>query len=355
MARSFHPVSPRLQLAAELRRRIGAGELSGEMPGLRRLMADFGVTRTTAEGAVAELTREGLLRSRGDRRPFEIVRGRAEGARDTGTLVIHDDPMESRNGDHREILLAMESRLPAPVVRLCLAHGPGLTERIVARILESPCRRVVVMDHEAEVADRLAQAGRVVVAAGTAGAPALVSQVGVPHEGLVRAALRKAFEAGHRRVSFPIWRRKPEVESGVRRWIAAEYAAQGLPHSPDFDAPVVAGAEPAALHRTLRELLRHTPPTAMIAADFSQWLATVSVLGERGLRIPHDVSLLCLCSTPDWTSATPSPAHFRFPVAAMAAGVARALKFAGRGLPKRDMSLDPEWVPGGSLAAPRVS
>lgn len=351
MSQRFNLNSPRCQVAEEIRRRIATGELAGDLPGIRRLMSEFGATRTTVEGALEELRHGGHLVCRGKRKPMKIVRHEpAPGGE--GTLIVHADPMERRTGDHREILLAMEEHLPPPVVRLSLPQEDARTEKIVARILESPFRRIVVMDHDAEVADRLMDAGRIVVAAGTGGEPTLAPQVCVSHEMLVRGAVRKAFQAGHRRVSFPLWRRLPEVAANMRRWIAAEYSLAGYKHSPQFDAPVVDGREPAALHRTLRDLLRHTPPTALVASDFQQWLATVMVLGETGLRMPRDVSLICLCSTPEWESATPTPAHFRFPVAAMVLAVARSLAAAERGAHPAPVSLAPEWVPGHSLGAP---
>jgi LacI family transcriptional regulator len=190
------------------------------------------------------------------------------------------------------------------------------------------------------------------VAAGTAGGTTSAAQVSVSHELLVRGAVRRAFDVGHRRVSFPLWRRTPEVAGRMRGWIAAEYAAAGYRHAPEFDAPVVADREPTALHATLHELLRHTPPTALISSDFQQWLATVTALAKIGLRVPRDVSLICLCSTPDWETATPTQAHFRFPVAELAKSVRKSLDAAARGATPRDVSLAPEWVPGGSLGAP---
>ena len=353
MSRGFNLNSPRNQLAEEIRRRIALGELSGSLPGIRKLMAEYGATRTTVEGALEELVHAGQVVSHGNRRPLEILRLGTGGAGE-GTLIVHGDPMERRTGDHRDILIALEAQLPSPVVRLSLACGEDRMEKIVARVLESPFRRVVVMDHDAGVADRLLAAGRIVVAAGTGGEPTQAPQVAVSHEMLVRGAVRRAFEAGHRRVSFPLWRRLPDVAQNMRRWIAAEYESRGLPHSPDFDAPVVEGRDAESLHATLRGLLRHTPPTALVASDFQQWLGTVSVLGECGMRIPQDMSLVCLCSTPEWEAATPTPAHFRFPVAAMVAGVSRALKTAERGAEKKDTVIAPEWVPGRSLAAPRA-
>ena len=181
------------------------------------------------------------------------------------------------------------------------------------------------MDHRGEVADRLAEAGRIVVAGGAASPPEKVTAVGYSHEQLVRGAISRAFAAGHRRVSFALWRRKPEVAAKMRAWIADEYAKAGYRHAPEFDAPVVPERTAESLHSCLRELLRHTPPTALVVSDFIQWLGTVMVLAQAGLRVPRDLSLVCLCSAREWEAATPSQAHFRHPIAGYARAVRAAL------------------------------
>lgn len=352
MAKSFSLNSPQHQLADELRRRIDSGELSGNLPGLRRLMADFAATRTVVEGAIAQLIKTGDLKSRGPNKAMELVRRRGTGKADGGTLIVFDQPVELRSANSRETFIALETALAAPVTRLRLDSHDAPIGETVRRVLESDHTRIIVMDHPGEVADRLAEAGRIVVAMGTANPATKVSQVSVGHEPLVRGAIRRAFESGHRRVSFILWRRKPAVAEKMRTWIADEYTKSGYKHVPEFDAPVVTGRTPEALHACLRELLRLTPPTALIVSDFAQWLGTVMVLAQAGLRVPGDVSLISLCSAKEWATATPTQAHFRHPVTALAKTVRRALDMTARGKPPEQILLEPEWIPGKSLGPP---
>ena len=353
MTRRFDIRSPQNQLAGELRARIASGEFAGDMPGLRKIMADFGVTRTVAQGALDELLHTGDLRSRGPSKAAQPVRRTAAAEEsERGTLLVYDRPVELRGGEHREFFLALEAGLPPPVTRLSLDSHDAPAKKTLRRILESPCRRIVIMDHRGELADLLADTGRIVVATDTAGAPKRCSRVSVSHEALVRGALRRAFAAGHRRVSFALWRRKPEVAAAMRAWIADEYALVGYRHSPEFDAPVVPERTPEALHACVRELLRVTPPTALIVSDFPEWLGAFMVLADAGLRVPADLSLVSLCAASEWATATPSQAHFKMPVADMVRHIRRALDNAERGAPPADVPLEPEWVPGGSLAPP---
>lgn len=316
-------------------------------------MADFDVTRKVVEGAIAELIQSGDLRSHGPSKPMEPVRRRRPAHDTQGGLLVTSRPFELRSGIHRELFLAIEATLPAPVTRLNIDAQNTPVEKVVRRILESDCRTIVILDHEGEVADRLAEAGRIVVATGMASPVNKVGHASVSHEMLVRGAVSRAFEAGHRRVSFVLWRRHPEVAPKMRAWIADEYAKAGYRHLPDFDAPIVDDRNSEALHARLHEIIRHTPPTALIVSDFPQWLGTVMVLAQAGLRVPQDISLICLCSAPEWEAATPSQAHFAHPVAALAKAIRLALDAAVRGEPPEIITLAPEWVPGGSLAPPK--
>jgi DNA-binding GntR family transcriptional regulator len=53
------------QVAGDLRRKITAGELSGQITGEMRLASDYGVSRDTVRVALLRLEREGLVRVRG--------------------------------------------------------------------------------------------------------------------------------------------------------------------------------------------------------------------------------------------------------------------------------------------------
>lgn len=348
----FIAKTPANQLADELRRRIHAGETGEKLPGLRRLMADFSLSRTTVEAALEELKRTGDVIDPGPSRALKTVR-RPDAKAMHGTLFVFDQPPEKRGGEPAEIFRAIEAALPPPVVRLCLDHPGHDSAQALRRIRETTQRRVVITGLRAEIADRLAEDGRVVVAVGVAGEPLVAGSVAVSYEQLVRGAVSRAFEAGHRRVSFPLWRRKPEIAAMMRGWIADEYAKAGYRHSPDFDAPIVPEDTPESLKKSLRALLRHTPPTAFVAGDFRQWLGTLSALAEAGLRTPRDVSLITLCASADWDTVSPEPTHFRFPVADIVKAVKAALaEGAHGGAPKR-VRLSPIWVPGGSLGPPR--
>jgi GntR family transcriptional regulator len=61
-----------LQLAAILRGRIAAGDLSRRVPSVKTLAQEYGVAQGTAERALAVLRSEGLVRSRMGRGHFVV-------------------------------------------------------------------------------------------------------------------------------------------------------------------------------------------------------------------------------------------------------------------------------------------
>ena len=336
------------QLAELLRRRIRNNPPGAPLPGQRKLREEYAVSRTTVERALAELENEGCLVAAG---PSRSRRGnsRSDSNEDTGALLVFDLPPELRTGEHRVIAERLSDEFHATHLRLD-SHTTATAE-VVSHILSHAHRRIILLDHRAEVADRLTESGRTVVTLNAPGRPTACASVAICHESLVRGALTRCFDAGHTRVSTLLWRRKPEVAANMRRWVREEYAARGLRHHPDFDAPIVLGDSPAELHAGLLALLRHTPPSALILSDYSQWIAALGVLGHLRLRVPEEVSLVCLCASPDWRMSFPAPACFSYPVSRVIRAVKNAFEDAEAGRAPERRMIKPTWVPGGTLRA----
>jgi DNA-binding GntR family transcriptional regulator len=55
-------VPPYKQVAADIRHRIDSGEITRTVPGITRLMQEYGVARTTARKALLLLRDEGVIR-----------------------------------------------------------------------------------------------------------------------------------------------------------------------------------------------------------------------------------------------------------------------------------------------------
>ena len=339
------------QLAEEMRRRIRNGIWADAIPGIHRLTREFALGRPTVQKALTLLEESGDIVSAGAGRAMRPVR-RDNDTPLTGSLLAYHLPPDLRTGESPVILDALEAALTGPVHRVLLEKVEA-PEVLAARLLESPARTIVTANMHAEVADRLAAAGRRVVALGGPGTPVLAARVSVDHEALVREGLRRAFEAGHTRVSLLIWRRHPEVAMRMRGWIAAEYARAGLRHAPDFDAPILENESPEAVHECLRELFRHTPPSALVIHDFPQWVASVTTLCRMRRSVPDDVSTVLLTHAAELATTNPGQAHFRHPVEEVVSTIRRLLRAPKPPATPPQIRLAPIWVPGDSLTAPK--
>ena len=324
MPHPFRLLRPEEQLADEMRRRIRVGEWADTIPGLHRLVAEFGAGRAVTERAITTLLDTGeLLPPTGAGRPVRIAR-RGKHRFAAGTVLAHATPPDMVSGDGIAVLRALEPRLPAPVFNLRFDTDTPTAERL-HRIRETRAKHVVLVSLEATIADTLRDDGRHVVALGAIGKPARAPLIAADYAGTIRAAFARAFAAGHRRVSFPLWRRAPETVAMIREQVGAAYAAAGLRHSPAFDTPIVSDDSPDALHDCIRELFRATPPTALVLNDFIQWVGVTSTLARLRLVVPDDVSLILLTHAPELAAANPSAAHFRFPVPALVEAVCECL------------------------------
>ena len=76
----------------------------------------------------------------------------------------------------------------------------------------------------------------------------------------------------------------------------------------------------------LRLLDRKNAPTAIVAANDQQAFGVLQALGERGLRAPHDLSVIGFDDVPIASWATPPLTTIRQPLAAMAAAAFAMLR-----------------------------
>ena len=143
-------------------------------------------------------------------------------------------------------------------------------------------------------------------------------------------ATRHLAELGHRRIG--------AIGGPERFWSAnarldgyrAALMRSGLPVEEDL---VVRGEFAVPDGRDLARLLldRPEPPTAIVAGNDNQAFGVLQALGERGLRVPDDVSLVGFDdAVAAW--ATPPLTTIRQPLAAMTAAAFRMLRMDADGV-----------------------
>ena len=122
---------------------------------------------------------------------------------------------------------------------------------------------------------------------------------------------RRLVERGHRRIAMLVRteRRRPKPGASERAFLA-ELESLGIspgPYNlPDWEESV------GGFHSCLESLFRLTPPTALIVDEAPFYFATQQFCGNRGIRVPGDVSLICTDADPSFAWHDPTVAHIRW-------------------------------------------
>ncbi len=340
------------QVAAHLREQIGRGRWTAGMPGRHDLARELGVSDQTAEGALAQLEKEGLLESQGAgrRRKINLPKGAAAPASSLRVAILVGE-LADRQRDYlveikHELVEAGHSAFFTPwfmpELGINVASIAGRLKRTEADvwIVLSAARPLLewFVEHEVPV---FALFGR------RRGLP--VTGVGPDKPPAIAKATQRLIELGHRRIALLALRaqRLPEPGASVRPFLD-ELAAHGLEpghyNLPDWEENI------DSFHHCLDSLFRHTPPTALIVDEAGFFFATMQFLLNRRLRVPEDVSLVCTDGDRHFTWCRPSIAHIAWDTRPV---VRRALRWANNlAHGKRDVSqtlTKAEFIEGGTV------
>jgi DNA-binding LacI/PurR family transcriptional regulator len=107
-------------------------------------------------------------------------------------------------------------------------------------------------------------------------------------------------------------------------------------------------------YRCLESLFAKTPPTAIFIFSAAEYFATAQFLLNRGLRVPHDVSLVCIDMAPYSHRYQPSISHVRWNDQLMVNRIARWANNISHGKEDtRQMRIDAEFVEGWTVGVAR--
>jgi DNA-binding LacI/PurR family transcriptional regulator len=123
-----------------------------------------------------------------------------------------------------------------------------------------------------------------------------------------RAAIRRLFDYGHRRIVMLVRedRRKPEP-GFTERMFLQELETLGISTGP-YNLPDWEGSI-KGFHKGLESLFRFSPPTALIVDEEPFVVATLQFCLAHGLRVPENLSLFCTDPGPSFGWCQPSISH----------------------------------------------
>ena len=104
------------------------------------------------------------------------------------------------------------------------------------------------------------------------------------------------------------------------------------------------------LYAYLDSSFQRSPPTAIIAGSASTYFATQSFLVNRGIRVPQDLSLICVDNDPYFSQCQPSVSHIRWSSRSVANRIVRWVRNISEGKEDtRQTMIKTKFVEGGTI------
>ncbi|MEJ6572612.1 MAG: substrate-binding domain-containing protein [Akkermansiaceae bacterium] len=309
---SFTIFSPSEQVAAHLRGELVQGRWSGTMPGVPALAAELEIDRKTAALALAHLEDEGLLVGQGPgrRRKIEMPEELIKQSGLRVAILLYEESDQSL-----DYLIDCKNKLEA--AGHTAFYAPSyLTE------IKMDVRRLARMVEKTE-------AGAWVVAGGTSEILQWFMQQKIPAFALYGRrrklkiagigpdnipafveATRRLIELGHQRIVFLDSLYKVS-DPGVAGTAFLDALSAGGITVGSYNLPGWEGGL-EGLYAFLDSSFQRTPPTAIIAGSGANYFATQSFLVNWGIRVPQDLSLICVDNDPHFSQCQPSVSHIRW-------------------------------------------
>jgi DNA-binding LacI/PurR family transcriptional regulator len=348
------------QIADHLRQGFRNGHWCGQLPGVRELARELGVSKDTVEAALRILEVEGSLESGGPCRRKQIVlsRGSTEKGKVLRVGIVLSEPLRQINLNAQQVMLGLIRRIEH-AGHFCFFADRSMSELgyklpRISRLLEAAKADAwVAYSAPSEVLDWFVGRSLPVMAVGgrLPGGPVAASMSEV--DDALRACVRALSDLGHRRIvaiSPDSWR----VPSPSKTGRAFLHAMEECGHPPtSYNLPAWVQT-PAGLEKLLESLFLITPPTALIFVDPATYVAALGFLGLKGIRVPGDVSIVSMTSGPMFSLLPHRPAHFKWPVEEHIRRVDRWVKRLARGATDLDQAtFSAIFEPGESLAPAR--
>jgi DNA-binding LacI/PurR family transcriptional regulator len=348
------------QLAVELRAELEKGTWPGWLPSERVLSRTLQASRNTIRAALEQLKADGLIkpvRGLGNR-----VVGQAKSSPDekrTKTVgVLIPEPIGRLRpltalwiDELKDLLIEEGYRLRIHEGRQYYQTNPA---RVLERLIGQHAHSAWILTLSSEAMQRwFARRRTPCLVAGSTYPDIALPHYDLDNRAICRHAAGILLRVGHRRLALlnRESRRAGDVDSergfieGVRRSPHRDATAVIAYHRDDVDS----------VARAVRTLLeRNNPPTALVVSNSYAYLSTASVLAQRGLRVPQDISLISRDDDPFLASLVPEPARYRVDPHSFAKKIVGSLlQILNRSAPLRSPTpLLPKFAAGGSTSAP---
>jgi len=349
--RSWRRVSAVEQVRNHLRAELCRRTWPGRLPGVHALAAELGANHKTVAAALRLLEQERLLvpQGAGRARRVRAPRGR-QGHRPLRVAILNLEPPAWAAGCMAELTHRLRA---AGHIALVTASRRAAGPWSAPRERDASADAWVVGAGAREVLEWFSARGfpACALCGPRPGLP--LAAAGPDKAAAYAAAARRLIELGHRRIVLLARppERRPEPGAAARAFLGA-LAAHGIPtgpyNLPDWDEG------PAGFHAGLDQLFRHTRPTALLMDEAPLFIAAQQFCGNRGLRVPEDVSLVCADDSPAFAWCQPTVARFHWDSRPVVRRVLRWADQVARGRPDTRQRFAPaKFIPGGTIGPAR--
>jgi hypothetical protein len=299
------------QVAAHLREQIDSGRWTAGMPGRHDLARELGISDQTAECALAQLEKEGLLESQGAgrRRQIKLPNGPRRSRSSLRVAILVGQPSDQVHDYMVKIKHKLAEAGHAPFFTPWFMPDLGINvSSIAGRLKKTEADAWIAVAAARPLLEWFIENQVPVFALFGRRRRLPVAGVGPDKLPAIAKATRRLIELGHRRISLLSLRaqRLPDPSAGVRVFLeelSAHKIEPGPYNLPDLEENT------DSFHSCLESLFRYTPPTAMIVDESTFFFATMQFLLNRRLRVPEDVSLICTDGDPHFKLCRPTIAH----------------------------------------------
>jgi DNA-binding LacI/PurR family transcriptional regulator len=349
------------QTATILREEIRQGQWREWLPGERALCEALQVSRNTLRAAVAQLKREGVIRSMhgAGNRILVLPELPAGNLRSRDVALLSPEALQRLRPSMALWIDELRAMLSERGCRLHLFHGPqyfrvnpgAALEKLVAQHRHG-CW-VLALSNE-PIQRWFERSGVPCVVAGTGYPGVNLPFRDLDHHAICRHAAGVMLGLGHRKIALLLHksRRAGDLESeagfleGVRASPHKEASASATYHA------ATVGSISAALRRLMN---LSPPPTALLVANAYHYLTVVSWLARAGVRVPQDVSVVSRDEDTFLSFLVPAPSRYVASPHTMAKSLLRPVleMLDGGVVTQRGIRIMPDFVRGETIVAPR--
>jgi DNA-binding LacI/PurR family transcriptional regulator len=339
------------QLAEYLQEQIRDRIWTTTLPGESWLMAHLQVGRGTVRAAMAQLEAEGILAPCGQGKRRQIVLNRDAFTTRKIRVRIFLYEIQDRSCIDISSLLAelLAEGMDADFTRKSFKDLNMQVAKVEQYVSQNPADAWILISASQEVIEWFSQQevpshamyGR------HEGLPiAAAFPIIIPGQ---TAAVQRLIELGHKRIVMlaRAERRKPKLLRSEQVFIE-QLEAAGIKTS-DYNLPDWEESR-EGLRRLVDELLRFSPPTAMLFQEAQLYIAVKSHLADRGVICPRHISLVVADEDPCFGWCHPIPSQIQWDYRKVVRSIVRWAKNVADGKEdRRKIGTEAEFVEGGSI------